>query len=146
MAESYTGEAYCVKCKAKREFTGEVKVSASGRRMAQGICPVLRHQGQPDPRQGLSRPPTLHRDRDGRSPTAVPVRRPGVTALRDGALPATGSRASLVEGGAHRTGRPRRDLGPAPRRCSTPPARVCGAAGPSSQLGADTGLPSCSAG
>ena len=37
---SYTGEAYCVKCKAKREFTGEIKVSASGRRMAQGICPV----------------------------------------------------------------------------------------------------------
>ena len=40
MAESYSGEAYCVKCKEKREFTGEVVVSASGRRMAQGICPV----------------------------------------------------------------------------------------------------------
>jgi hypothetical protein len=40
MAESYTGEAYCVKCKAKREFTGEVKVSDSGRRMAKGTCPV----------------------------------------------------------------------------------------------------------
>ena len=40
MAESYTGEAYCVKCKEKRDFTGEVKVSESGRRMAQGICPV----------------------------------------------------------------------------------------------------------
>jgi hypothetical protein len=40
MAESYTGEAYCVKCKEKRDFTGEVKVSASGRRMAQGICSV----------------------------------------------------------------------------------------------------------
>ena len=40
MADSYTGEAYCVKCKAKRDFTGEIKVSASGRRMAQGICPV----------------------------------------------------------------------------------------------------------
>jgi len=40
MAESYTGEAYCVKCKEKREFTGEVKVSDSGRRMAKGICPV----------------------------------------------------------------------------------------------------------
>jgi Domain of unknown function (DUF5679) len=38
--ESYTGEAYCVKCKEKRNFTGEVKVSESGRRMAQGICPV----------------------------------------------------------------------------------------------------------
>ena len=40
MAESYTGEAYCVKCKEKRGFTGEVKVSDSGRRMAQGLCPV----------------------------------------------------------------------------------------------------------
>src|SRR3954469_9309631 len=40
VAESYSGEAYCVKCKEKREFTGEVKVSDSGRRMAQGICGV----------------------------------------------------------------------------------------------------------
>jgi hypothetical protein len=40
VAESYTGEAYCVKCKEKRDFTGEVKVSESGRRMAQGTCPV----------------------------------------------------------------------------------------------------------
>ncbi len=40
MGESYTGEAYCVKCKEKRDFTGEVKVSDSGRRMAQGTCPV----------------------------------------------------------------------------------------------------------
>ncbi len=40
MADDYTGEAYCVKCKAKREFTGVINVSASGRRMAQGICPV----------------------------------------------------------------------------------------------------------
>jgi len=40
MAEEYTGEAYCVKCKEKREFTGHVEVSDSGRRMAKGICPV----------------------------------------------------------------------------------------------------------
>lgn len=40
MAESYTGDAYCVKCREKRDFTGEVKVSESGRRMAQGPCPV----------------------------------------------------------------------------------------------------------
>jgi hypothetical protein len=39
MAETYTGEAYCVKCKEKKNFTGEIKVSDSGRRMAQGICP-----------------------------------------------------------------------------------------------------------
>ena len=37
--ESYTGEAYCVKCKEKRDFTGVV-VEKNGRRMAQGICPV----------------------------------------------------------------------------------------------------------
>ena len=40
MAESYTGDAYCVKCKEKRDFTGEIKVSESGRRMAPGIGPV----------------------------------------------------------------------------------------------------------
>lgn len=40
MAETYTGQAYCVKCKEKRDFTGEVTVSASGRRMAKGTCPV----------------------------------------------------------------------------------------------------------
>ena len=38
MAETYNG--YCVKCKEKRDFEGEVKVSDSGRRMAQGTCPV----------------------------------------------------------------------------------------------------------
>ena len=38
--ETYKGDAYCVKCKEKRDFEGPVKVSESGRRMAQGICPV----------------------------------------------------------------------------------------------------------
>jgi Zn finger protein HypA/HybF involved in hydrogenase expression len=38
VAEKYEG--YCVKCKDKREFDGEVKISESGRRMAQGPCPV----------------------------------------------------------------------------------------------------------
>jgi hypothetical protein len=38
VAETYNG--YCVKCKEKRDFEGEVKVSESGRRMAQGPCPV----------------------------------------------------------------------------------------------------------
>ena len=38
-AEEYTGEAYCVKCKAKREFTGHIE-EKNGRRMAKGICPV----------------------------------------------------------------------------------------------------------
>ncbi len=39
MAEEYTGEAYCVKCKEKREFTGHVE-ETNGRRFAKGICPV----------------------------------------------------------------------------------------------------------
>jgi hypothetical protein len=38
VAETYNG--YCVKCKEKRDFEGEVKESESGRRMAQGTCPV----------------------------------------------------------------------------------------------------------
>ena len=40
MTETYKGDAYCVKCKEKRDFEGTVKVSDSGRRMAQGICSV----------------------------------------------------------------------------------------------------------
>ncbi|MGI8696610.1 MAG: DUF5679 domain-containing protein, partial [Mycobacteriales bacterium] len=32
VAETYNG--YCVKCKEKRDFSGEVSVSESGRRMA----------------------------------------------------------------------------------------------------------------
>lgn len=39
MAESYSGEAYCVKCREKREFTGHVE-EKNGRRMAKGTCPV----------------------------------------------------------------------------------------------------------
>lgn len=39
MAETYSGEAYCVKCKAKRPFTGEVSVNAKGTRIAKGTCP-----------------------------------------------------------------------------------------------------------
>ncbi|HWG93154.1 MAG TPA: DUF5679 domain-containing protein [Mycobacteriales bacterium] len=38
VADTYNG--YCVKCKEKRDFEGEIKVSESGRRMAQGTCPV----------------------------------------------------------------------------------------------------------
>lgn len=38
VAETYNG--YCVKCKEKRDFEGEVTTSDSGRRMAKGICPV----------------------------------------------------------------------------------------------------------
>jgi uncharacterized protein DUF5679 len=38
MAEKYEG--YCVKCRAKREFEGEVKDLPNGRKAAQGPCPV----------------------------------------------------------------------------------------------------------
>jgi hypothetical protein len=33
-------EGYCVKCREKREFEGEVKEMANGRKAAQGTCPV----------------------------------------------------------------------------------------------------------
>ncbi|GMA38902.1 DUF5679 domain-containing protein [Mobilicoccus caccae] len=36
--ETYKGEFYCVKCKAKRETEGNV-VETNGRRMAKGTCP-----------------------------------------------------------------------------------------------------------
>jgi hypothetical protein len=37
MAETYNG--YCVKCREKRDFTGEIE-ETNGRRMAKGTCPV----------------------------------------------------------------------------------------------------------
>ena len=40
VAEKYSGEAYCVKCKAKREFEGEVVVNDKGTKMAKGKCHV----------------------------------------------------------------------------------------------------------
>jgi len=39
MAETYSGEFYCVKCKAKREASGEVHVNDKGTRMAKAKCP-----------------------------------------------------------------------------------------------------------
>ena len=36
--EKYNG--YCVKCKEKRDFEGEVKEMKNGRKMAQGTCPT----------------------------------------------------------------------------------------------------------
>jgi len=40
MAETYSGEFYCVKCKAKREASGDVHVNDKGTRMAKSTCPV----------------------------------------------------------------------------------------------------------
>lgn len=38
MADTYNG--YCVKCREKRDFQGEVKTLANGSKAAQGACPV----------------------------------------------------------------------------------------------------------
>ena len=35
-----TYNGYCVKCREKRDFEGEVVENAAGRRMAKGVCPV----------------------------------------------------------------------------------------------------------
>lgn len=36
-------EAYCVKCRQKRQIKGgTVKVATNGRKMAQGVCPVCK--------------------------------------------------------------------------------------------------------
>jgi hypothetical protein len=40
VAETWSGEFYCVKCKEKREAEGEVKVNDKGTRMAKAVCPV----------------------------------------------------------------------------------------------------------
>ena len=37
--DTYSGKFYCVKCKEKRDFEGEV-AETNGRRMAKGTCPV----------------------------------------------------------------------------------------------------------
>jgi RNase P subunit RPR2 len=39
MAETWSGEFYCVKCKDKRQATGEVRVNDKGTRMAKAVCP-----------------------------------------------------------------------------------------------------------
>jgi Domain of unknown function (DUF5679) len=38
VAESYNG--YCVKCKEKRDFEGEIAETKTGMRVAKGKCPV----------------------------------------------------------------------------------------------------------
>ena len=40
MAETYSGEFYCVKCKDKREASGDVVVNDKGTRMAKATCLV----------------------------------------------------------------------------------------------------------
>jgi ribosomal protein L34E len=38
--ETYDGEFYCVKCKAKKTASGKVVVNAKGTKMAQAVCPT----------------------------------------------------------------------------------------------------------
>ncbi|MDR1833251.1 MAG: DUF5679 domain-containing protein [Propionibacteriaceae bacterium] len=40
MADTYKGEFYCVKCKAKRDAEGKIEVNAKGTRIAKAVCPV----------------------------------------------------------------------------------------------------------
>jgi len=38
--ETWVGEAYCLKCRTKRELVGSVGLSSRGSRMARGTCPI----------------------------------------------------------------------------------------------------------
>jgi hypothetical protein len=40
MAETWSGEFYCVKCKEKREAEGNIEVNEKGTKMAKAVCPV----------------------------------------------------------------------------------------------------------
>ena len=53
MAEAYSGEFYCVKCKSKREASGNVVVNES-RRLAKAKCPEC-GTNLTRPTQGLTR-------------------------------------------------------------------------------------------
>ena len=54
-----TYNGYCVKCKEKRDFNGEVSISKSGMNMAKGPCPtcgtvVCRILGRPKQTDALA--------------------------------------------------------------------------------------------
>lgn len=38
VADTYNG--YCVKCRQKRDFEGDISISKTGMKMAKGKCPV----------------------------------------------------------------------------------------------------------
>ena len=54
MAETWSGEFYCVKCKEKREAEWRGQGQRQGHPDGEGRLPRVRHQPQPHPRQGLS--------------------------------------------------------------------------------------------
>ena len=53
MAETWSGEFYCVKCKEKREAERRGQGQRQGHPDGQGCLPRLRHEPEPHPRQGL---------------------------------------------------------------------------------------------
>ena len=40
MADTYTGDIYCLKCKGHKQVTGEIVVNEKGRRSAKATCPT----------------------------------------------------------------------------------------------------------
>ena len=75
MAETWSGEFYCVKCKEKREAERRGQGQRQGHPDGQGRLPRLRHQPEPHPRQGLTQPVSSTADRHGGTP---PRRGPAV--------------------------------------------------------------------
>ena len=132
MAETWSGEFYCVKCKEKREADGRGPGQRQGHPDGQGRLPRLRHQPQPHPRQGLTSSPQTRRRRrplPGAPPSRLPSVRPSLWRAR------RRRRADPCDGGAHdlaacapalRLVAPRRRPPPARRR----PAAGRGAARP----------------
>lgn len=39
MTAKTTYEGYCVKCRQKRNFEGEIRTLENGKKVAQGLCP-----------------------------------------------------------------------------------------------------------
>ena len=99
MAETYSGEFYCVKCKEKREAEGNVVVDERPPH-GQGQVPRLRHEPQPHPRQGLtlaaSRPPA--RFAGGAVAAWTPSRSPATRGPVDGAPACRGPRLARMAG------------------------------------------------
>jgi len=78
--ESYTGEAYCVKCKAKREFTGHVEETNGPVR--EGHLPNVRHQSNAHFGQSLNTAFYLSNSLKGRPSRVAPLNISGSSAER----------------------------------------------------------------
>ncbi|MCU0283793.1 MAG: DUF5679 domain-containing protein [Candidatus Nanopelagicales bacterium] len=107
--ETYTGEAYCVKCKEKREFTGQVE-EVNNRRMAKGTCPVCGTRPS-DQHELLNDRRARPRHPEGRPAWGAPRRCPDLHEPRAGP-PGAGGGLPPQPRRATATGRPSR-RGPA---------------------------------